>query len=197
MPIEGSLHSFKSLVPFCTMSLPFKDQRATAAATRRSNRISAADLISGPDTTSSVFMSLPDGPSRRSTRASATSTSASSEQVPGKLPKPTESNHSDPVKAGRDGPKDSSKTQKRLTGLAKKVDEDAVDYVLKPIEAKERQKWKGWCEVESEPVGIQSTEQSFIPDPQFRLQISDLTSRLSSMSCFANSVWMASKSKKL
>jgi hypothetical protein len=179
------------------MSLPSKDQRAGAAATRRSNRINAADLTSGPDTTSPVFMSLPDGPSRRSTRASATSTSVSSEQVPAKTSKSVESNQSDPVLVVRNAPKESSKTQKKLAGLAKKIDEDAVDYILKPIEAKERQKWKGWCEVESEPVGIDSTEQSFIPDPQFIFQISDLTRRLSSMSCFENSAWMVLKSRKL
>jgi hypothetical protein len=179
------------------MSLPSKDHRAGAAATRRSSRISAADLISGPDSTSSAFMSLQDGPSRRSTRATATSTSSTSEQVPAKPSKPTESNHSHPVQIGRNGPKDSSKKQKRLTGLAEKVDEDAADYILKPIEAKDRQKWKGWCEVESEPVGIESMEQSFNPDPRFRLQLSDITCRLSSTSCFANSEWMASKSRKL
>jgi hypothetical protein len=140
-------------------------------------------------------VSLADGPSRRSTRASATSTS-SSEKIPAKPSKSAELNHSDSVQLGRNGPKDSSKKQKKLAGLAKKIDEDAVDYILKPIEAKERQKWKGWCEVESEPVGIDSTEQSFIPDRQFILQISDLTRRLSSMSCFVNSAWMASKSRK-
>lgn len=168
------------------MSLSSKDQKAGAAATRRSNRINAADLTSGQDTTSSVFVSLPDGPSRTSTRTSATSTS-SSEQVPLKPSRSAESNDSDPVLVRRNGPEYLSGKQKKLTGLAKKVDEDAVDYILKPIEAKERQKWKGWCEVESEPVGIESMEQSFMPDLQFRLQISDLTCRLSSMSCFANS----------
>jgi hypothetical protein len=182
------------------MSLSSKDQRAGVATTRRSNRINAADLTSGPDTTSSVFVSLPDGPSRRSTRASATSSSSSSsssDQVPAKPSKSAESSHSDSVLVRRNAAKGSSKKRKKLTRLSKKTNEDTVDYILKPIEAKERQNWKGWCEVESEPVSIDSTEQTFIPDPHFIFQISDLTRRLSSMSCFENSAWMASKSRKL
>jgi len=135
------------------MTLSSKDRRVGAAGTRQSSRINIADSTSETDTTNSVFVSLPDGPSRISTRARAVSASSSSEQAPAKPSKFTESNQSNSIQLGRNRTRDSSRKQKKLTEFGKKTDEDVVNYILKPIEANERGRWKGWCEVESEPVG--------------------------------------------
>jgi hypothetical protein len=135
------------------MTLSSKNRRVGAAGTRQSSRINTADSTSETDTTNSVYVSLPDGPSRISTRARAVSASSSSEQAPAKPSKSAESNQSNSVQLGRNKPRDSSRKQKKLIELGKKPDEDVVNYILKPIEANERERWKGWCEVESEPVG--------------------------------------------
>jgi hypothetical protein len=97
-------------------------------------------------------------PTRALPRARTASASSSSEKAPVRLPKLIESGlvHHEKYK-----PKDSSKQQKRRTGLAKKIDEDALNHILEPIGEEERGRWKGWCEVESEPVG-DYTEQFYI-----------------------------------
>ncbi len=136
------------------MSLPSKDLRAGAAATRRSSRrIIAANLPSEPGTPSSVFIALPEVPSTRLTRAMATSTS-SLEQAPARPSKSTISAQSDSVQPRRNGPKNSPRKQEKLKGPTNRIDEDALNFILRPIRAKERETWKGWCEVESEPVGL-------------------------------------------
>jgi hypothetical protein len=130
-----------------------KGRKVGAAGTRQSSRINTADSTSETDTTNSVFISLPDGPTRISTRTRAANASSSSEQAPAKPSKSAQSNQSNSVQLRRNRSKDSSRKQKKFTELAKKTDDDVVNYILKPIETKERERWKGWCEVESEPVG--------------------------------------------
>jgi hypothetical protein len=137
------------------MTLSSKNRRVGAAGTRQSSRINTADSTSETDTTNLVYVSLPDGPSRISTRARAVnaSSSSSSDQALAKHSKSAGSNQSNSVQLERNKPRNSSRKQKKLTELGKKTDEDVVNYILKPIEANERERWKGWCEVESEPVG--------------------------------------------
>ncbi len=32
--------------------------------------------------------------------------------------------------------------------------DEVMEYVMSPITPEDRRNWKGWCELESEPVGI-------------------------------------------
>jgi hypothetical protein len=99
--------------------------------------------------TSSASLSLPDAPLRRSTRKGTTS--AAAEQIPVSTLQEMR-----PPKASQDkkSRRELSKKRKKLGGVTPGVNEDVREYIMEPATEQDRASWKGWCEVESEPVSF-------------------------------------------
>ncbi len=137
------------------MSFPSKGQMGGLAATRRSARLRAAE-VSGTEVLDPAPASLLGATFERST--SNRITSATSEQ---KLFEPSQLPSSDPpdvidetVEPRRSGRNESSKKRKRPAGSEVNLHAEAMECIMTPVTAEDREKWKGWCEVESEPVSF-------------------------------------------
>lgn len=142
-------------VPISERAFPYEDQALGLAAIRRSARIRVTQ-VSDTEFLDRAPASTPTISFERPTKNGITS--ATSGQ---KLQMSSQSSSSDPpyaseetVEPRRSGRKESSRKRRRPAGSAASPPSEAVDYIMSPVTVEDRARWKGWCEVESEPVGF-------------------------------------------
>lgn len=136
-----------NLCNYSNMSNPLLDQRSRVRPIRRSVRINVVDVASTADLRLPTSTSVSDVPSRRSTRKAKSFTVSEQNTV---LPSQGSGSTIDPTKS-RQG----LTTQKRKQPgkIQVVVDgDDGVEAFLQPVTEEDRRMWKGWCELESEPV---------------------------------------------
>lgn len=67
---------------------------------------------------------------------------------------PIKSPSMDQIAQNMNDGKKTSRKRKKVVGNSPDVERYGLDSIMQPVTAKERGRWKGWCEVESEPVSF-------------------------------------------
>jgi hypothetical protein len=117
--------------------------------TRRSARLSVREFLSDHDMDGSSPKSLDV---HSNWLASAREVSKDPGQGPRNCHQPEDSDTVTDNSTTRSQRNETSKKHKKTTSNTYSRDADTMAYIMKTATAEDRQSWKGWCEIESEPV---------------------------------------------
>lgn len=146
------LQTCHRLCDYSKMSSLLQDQRSRVGPRRRSVRISVVDAASEADPTLPTSTSASNVPSRRSTRKTKSFTVAEKCIA---LPSRGSDSAIDPTKSRQRVTSQKRKQPGKMKVVVNGGDDDHDDHVekfLHPATEEDRRMWKGWCELESEPV---------------------------------------------